>query len=327
MQRIPLYPLRFKPIIKEKIWGGKKLAAELQKETGNSEIAGESWEISGVEGDISVVSNGPLAGKSLTELIDMYQGELVGHATYAAHGNRFPILIKYIDADDDLSIQVHPNDELAKKRHNSFGKTEMWYIIDAEQDASLIVGFNKALDKDTYLQHFNAGKLTDVLNVEKVLPDDVFYLPAGRIHTIGRGLLIAEIQQTSDITYRIYDYDRTDASGNKRELHIEEALDAIDFNHYPEYKTIYNKDSADCLLADSPYFKTRRLLIEDSVSRDYADIDSCIVLMCVAGNGSVVAGNESFTLKKGDTLLIPNAIGALKFIGNAGFKLLEIALL
>lgn len=240
MHKTPLYPLKFEPILKDKIWGGEKLKKVLDKPTDSKEC-GESWELSGVAGDVSIVSEGELKGKSLTELIGTYTGDLLGKKVYSRFGNNFPLLIKFIDANQDLSIQVHPNDAMAKERHNSFGKTEMWYVVDAEPGATLISGFNKPTSKEEYLEYFNSGKLTDLLNKENVENDDVFYLPAGRVHTIGKGLLIAEIQQTSDITYRIYDFDRTDAQGNKRELHVEQALGAIDFGFYKEYKTAYDK--------------------------------------------------------------------------------------
>ena len=235
MSSIELYPLKFDPILKEKIWGGTKLGTVLDKPTGDSENMGESWEISGVEGNISVVSEGDLKGRTLVELINEYKGELIGEHVYEKFGDKFPLLIKFIDANDDLSIQVHPDDELAQKRHNSFGKTEMWYVVDAEEGATLISGFKKQTNKEEYLRIFEEGNLTDILNSEDVVNDDVFFLPAGRVHTIGKGLLIAEIQQTSDITYRIYDFDRVDKNGVGRELHVEEAVDAIDYSFYENY--------------------------------------------------------------------------------------------
>src|SRR5882757_2449180 len=234
-----LYPLKFKTIYKDKIWGGQKIKTYLHKDFGSLPNCGETWEISGVKSDVSVVADGELAGESLADLLEKYQSELVGQKVYAHFGNIFPLLVKFIDANEDLSIQVHPNDELAKKRHNSFGKTEMWYVIEADPGSTLIAGFNKELTQQEYLDKFNSGHLMDILNKEDVKAGDVFFLPAGRVHTIGKGLLIAEIQQTSDITYRIYDFDRVDAQGNKRELHTEEALAALDYKVHPDYKTIY----------------------------------------------------------------------------------------
>ena len=275
-----LYPLKFIPILKDKIWGGTKLETILDKSTSGSKEAGESWEISGVEGNISTVSEGAFKGKTLVELIDQFKGDLIGSKVYDIFKNKFPLLIKFIDANDDLSIQVHPNDELGMKRHNSFGKTEMWYVVAAEEGATLISGFNKAITKSEYLDYFNRGDLVKLLNKEDVFDDDVFFLPAGRVHTIGKGLLIAEIQQTSDITYRIYDFHRVDSNGNGRELHVDEAIDAIDYNYYDEYKTKYNKFSFEDEIGRSKYFITNRLIIDDK-NKIVINIVPIIIFMCV----------------------------------------------
>ena len=213
-----LYPLKFKTIYKEKIWGGHKINTHLNKDFSPLDNCGETWEISGVEGNISITENGNLSGKSLTELIKEYKSELVGNSVYEKFGNEFPLLIKFIDANADLSVQVHPNDELAEKRHGSKGKTEMWYIFQADENSSLISGFKRPLDKKVYQDHLASGSLDQILNREKVETGDVFFIPAGRVHTIGKGILLTEIQQTSDVTYRIYDFDRIDKNGNKREL-------------------------------------------------------------------------------------------------------------
>ena len=223
-----LYPLKFRPIFKEKIWGGSKLRNQLFKNT-SSDKTGESWEISGVEGNISVVDNGFLQGKSLNDIISEYKESLLGKKIYNKFGTEFPLLIKFIDADDDLSIQVHPDDNTAKKRHKSFGKTEMWYVIDADKNAELITGVCKNTNKGEYSELLLNKQLKTILNFEKVKKGDVFFIPAGRIHAICKGILLAEIQQTSDITYRIYDWDRKDDTGNERELHTESAIDVIDF--------------------------------------------------------------------------------------------------
>jgi mannose-6-phosphate isomerase len=227
--------------------------------------------ISGVKTDVSVVSNGALAGESLADLLEQYKDELVGKHVYNHFGNIFPLLVKFIDANDDLSIQVHPNDELAKKRHNSFGKTEMWYIIESDPGSTLIAGFNQQLDEQKYLQALNSGHIMDILNKEKAEAGDVFFLPAGRVHTIGKGLLLAEIQQTSDITYRIYDFDRVDDKGQKRELHTELALAALDYNVYPDYKTEYQpKQNEDVHLVKCPYFTTNVMDYTQSVTKTTA---------------------------------------------------------
>ncbi len=319
-----LYPLKFKPILKDKIWGGEKLGSILDKPIGDSKICGESWEISGVDGDISVVSEGSLEGKNLVELIDEFKGDLVGEKVYQKFGNKFPLLIKFIDANDDLSIQVHPDDELGMKRHNSFGKTEMWYVVDAEKGATLISGFNKQTSKEEYLEVFEAGRLTDILNREDVHNDDVFFLPAGRVHTIGKGLLIAEIQQTSDITYRIYDFDRVDANGVGRELHVEEAVDAIDYNYYDEYKTQYDQTAKEAEIGLSQYFITNRLLVEESISRNYSTFDSCTILMVLEGEGTLEFDRGSVSYKLGDSILVPSNLSEINLKAGSKSKLLEV---
>ena len=319
-----LYPLKFEPILKDKLWGGSKLGSVLDKPIGDSNICGESWEISGVEGNISVVSEGALKGKNLVELIQEYQGDLIGKSVYERFGSKFPILIKFIDANDDLSIQVHPDDTLGMERHNSFGKTEMWYVVSAEEGATLISGFNKPTNKEEYLEVFKNGNLLDLLNRENVENDDVFYLPAGRVHTIGKGLLIAEIQQTSDITYRIYDFDRVGADGKKRELHVEEAVEAIDYNYYKDYKTKYDSSAKEAEIGRSEYFITNRLVINSSISRDYSEFDSCIILMCLEGSGFITYGEESVSYKLGDSILLPNSINEIDIKSEPTSKLLEV---
>ena len=228
------YPLTFYPILKERIWGGTKLKTYLNKPI-SSEITGESWELSTVPSDVSVVKNGLFKGKNLNELIDLYPEEMLGKSVFARFGKQFPLLFKYLDAREDLSIQLHPNDELAKARHNSFGKTEMWYVMQADENARLIVGFKEDSSREEYLHHIENKKLISLLNEVPVKKGDVFFLETGTIHAIGAGIVIAEIQQTSDVTYRIYDWDRVDANGNERELHTEFALDAIN------YKTTFTK--------------------------------------------------------------------------------------
>jgi len=232
-----LYPIRFSPIYKEKIWGGSRLKTILNKKITSDKI-GESWEISAVQDNISLVENGFLEGNTLEEIISIYMGELVGEKIYEKFGIEFPLLFKFIDANDKLSIQVHPDNDLAKQRHQAYGKTEMWYVINAENDAEIIVGFNKEIDKYQYTKAVKENTLIKLLNKEKVKKSDAFYIPSGRVHAIGKGVLLAEIQQTSDITYRIYDWDRKDANGQERELHTEWALDAIDYKFYKEYKIV-----------------------------------------------------------------------------------------
>lgn len=326
MSNIELYPLKFIPILKPTIWGGHKLGTILNKPLGNSDAYGESWEISGVEGDISIVKEGALQGKTLTAIINKYKGGLIGNKVYQHFGEKFPLLIKFIDANQDLSIQVHPDDVLAKKRHNSYGKTEMWYVIDAEKDATLISGFNKETNKEEYLKSFNSGKLTELLNKEQATNDDVFFLPAGRVHTIGKGLMIAEVQQTSDITYRIYDFDRVDKDGNKRELHVEEALDAIDFNYYDDYKTAYDQTQKQVELATSNYFICNRILSQSATTKNYSSIDSFIILMVLEGGGALQTNDGAYQYNKGDTYLIPASINEVTINPESSSKILEIYL-
>ncbi|MCR9250370.1 MAG: class I mannose-6-phosphate isomerase [bacterium] len=319
-----LYPLKFNTIYKDKIWGGQKIKNVLGKDFAPLPNCGETWEVSGVEGNISVVSQGPLQQKDLKSLIQEYKGELVGERVYKKFQDDFPLLIKFIDANDDLSIQVHPDDNLAKARHNSFGKTEMWYVMQADEGSSLISGFNKTLTKEEYLEAFNAGKLTSILNREDVSTDDVFFLPAGRVHTIGKGLMIAEIQQTSDITYRIYDFDRKDAEGNTRELHVEEALDAIDYNCYPEYKTKYSDESNQAVqLVKSDYFETNKIVLNSELERDFANLDSFVIYICLEGSGEITFEGGITNISMGDSILVPASIKNYKLSASPSLKLLE----
>ncbi len=321
----PLYPLKFEPIIKDPIWGGTKLRNLLNK-TNATDKSGESWELSGVEGNISVVSNGYLAGNNLTELIEVYMGDLVGQKVFDKYGLVFPILIKFIDACDDLSIQVHPNDEVAAQRHDSFGKTEMWYVMQADENARLIAGFNSKVDKETYIKHLNNKTLPEILNAEIVKPGDVFFMPAGRIHAIGRGILLAEIQQTSNITYRVYDYERKDSQGNSRELHTELAVDVIDYDFYTEYKTTYKPVLNDPVnIARCPYFTTNVLEINQPVERDMFTLDTFIIYMCIEGEVEIMYNDKEIEpLKIGETILIPAEISFYTILPKGKSRLLEI---
>ena len=283
-----LYPLKFHPILKKKIWGGERLAYKSEE---HEESIGESWEISAVEDNISVVSNGILADNDLQELIEVYMGDLVGDHIYEKFGIEFPLLIKYIDANDDLSIQVHPDDETAKERHNAYGKTEMWYIVDAEKDSSLVLGFNHEIDKATYLQALHQNKLMDLLNVQKVKKGESFFIPAGLVHAIGKGCLIAEIQQTSDITYRIYDYNRKDANGNTRELHTDLATDVINYSYQPQHRVNYTpQDNQSAKLVKCPYFTTNLLVFDRDIEKE------CITLFPSFGGDGMVRVIHGFLI-------------------------------
>jgi len=318
-----LYPLKFKPIIKDKIWGGSRLRDVLGKEA--SDRAGESWEISGVQGDISVVDNGFLAGNILQELVEVYMGDLVGEHIYERYGLEFPLLIKFIDANDYLSIQVHPGDELARERHNSFGKTEMWYVVEAEADGQLISGFNREMDRETYLAHLQRGTLKEILNYEQVSRGNIFYMPSGRIHAIGPGVLLAEIQQTSDVTYRIYDWDRLDENGKPRELHTGLALDAIDFKHYPDYRTRYEVEENSTVTAvDCPYFLTGVLRFDRPMEKDFILIDSFVIYMCREGEAGITWPGGVVPISKGETVLIPAEVKNLALVPTTPTTLLEV---
>jgi mannose-6-phosphate isomerase len=286
---------------------------------------GEAWVLSGVETEQSIVSNGFLADNELNELVEIYMGDLVGEKNFEEFGNQFPILVKIIDTNDWLSIQVHPDDKLAEKRGLLRGKTEMWYLLDAEKDAEIILGFNQVINKDKYQNLLETKNLKSVLNVEKVKAGDVFYVPAGRVHALGPGMLLAEIQQTSDTTYRIYDWDRIDVDGTMRELHIEEALDAIDFKVEKEYKTKYevekNKTSE---LIKTKFFKTNLIDLDVPLKKDYVALDSFVIYLCVEGAYALLFGDEKLTAQKGETILIPATMNEVQIIPAPNAKILEV---
>jgi len=321
-----LYPLKFFPIYKSKIWGGNKVKEFFGKDFSPLPNCGESWEISGVEDNISIVSNGFLKNNNLSEIIDIYMDELIGLKVFEQFGPEFPLLIKFIDANDILSIQVHPDDELAKKRHHAFGKTEMWYIIDSLNNAEIITGFNKKIDKNIYLKYFNEKKLIDILNIEKVKPGDALFIPAGRVHSIGKGIFLAEIQQTSDITYRIYDWQRKDENGNEREMHTDLAVDAIDYEFYENYKTKYNPViNSTAKIIDCKYFTTNIILFDDEIYKDYFEIDSFVIFICISGNFRLYYDHDNFeNVKAGETILLPAEIKNVKLVPFDKVKLLEI---
>ena len=319
-------PLKFDPIFCYRIWGGEKLKTLLKKDYQESSI-GESWEISAVPGFETRVSDGPHSGSTLTQLIDRFKGELLGERVYEDFGTEFPLLIKYIDAARPLSIQVHPNDELAKLRHDSFGKNEMWYIMGADEGAELIIGFNQGVNGDQYEILLQNNDLMKVMNAQEVRVGDAFYIPTGRVHAIGTGVLLAEIQQTSDVTYRIYDYDRIDAkTGKKRELHTEQAKLAIDFERHDSYRTEYQEQVNKVnRLIHSPYFKTDILILDSRMERDLSERDSFVIYMCVEGNAELYVDHMVFELKLGETILIPAECAKIH-LNSEGCRLLEVYL-
>ncbi len=308
------------------IWGGKKLKQFLNKDIGKAEHVGESWEISGVEGDVSVVANGFLAGNNLNELIEIYMGDLVGDKVYEKYGEEFPVLIKFIDASDDLSIQVHPDDEFARKKHNAYGKTEMWYVLQADEDAELISGFARDTTKAEYLSALNSGNLKELLNVEKVKSGDVFFISPGRVHAIGKGILLAEIQQTSDITYRIYDWGRVGLDGKPRELHTDLALEVIDFKGYENYKTAYSfTENKTSNILKCPYFTTNILSFNQTIEKDYNLTDSFVVYICIEGSFKIQYNKDKTEqVNFGESVLLPAVLKNVHLIPDKHCKLLEV---
>lgn len=302
-----MYPLKFQNIFKSVVWGGEKIAPFKGVNTQQKNI-GESWELSGVKGNESIVAEGPLAGRTITSLAEEYKGALLGEKVYAATGTEFPLLIKFIDARDDLSIQVHPDDKLAAERHNgSKGKTEMWYVVQADEKAHLMSGLNKEITPEEYAAKVADNTITDVLHDYDVHDGDVFFLPAGRIHSIGSGCFIAEIQQTSDITYRIYDFGRLGLDGKPRELHTELSKAAIDYTVLPDYKTPYQsiKDQENELVS-CKYFTTSLYELDKEVTKDMSGLDSFVIAICIEGSGSLTDSEaNAVSLRQGETVLIP----------------------
>nr|WP_314865753.1 type I phosphomannose isomerase catalytic subunit [uncultured Flavobacterium sp.] len=318
--KIPLYPLQFRPIFKERLWGGEKLQSLLHKPI-TSNQTGESWELSTVEGDVSTIANGVFAGRSISSVIAEFPSEILGTAVYERFGNQFPLLFKYLDAKEDLSVQVHPNDTLAKQRHNSFGKTEMWYVVQADVDARLIVGFKEPINAATYVTHLEKKTLLTTLNEIKVQQGDVFLIETGTVHAIGAGMVVAEIQQTSDITYRLYDFDRVDSNGNLRELHVDLALDAINYNTVSSQKHYQKNNNQSNPVVDCPYFTTQFIPLEGEMEVQKTGV-TFTVYMCVEGSFELELAGQNYLYSKGDTVLIPAALTTFQLSGKA--SILEI---
>lgn len=321
-----MYPLKFEPILKQTLWGGDKIIAFKQLNETMPRV-GESWEISAVENNESVVANGPDKGLTLPEMVGKYRGELVGEANYARFGLKFPLLIKFIDARQDLSIQVHPGDELARKRHNSFGKNEMWYVISTDKGAKLISGFSEEITPKEYKERVYNGTFAEVLQTTDIQPGDVFYVPAGRVHGIGAGAFVAEIQQTSDITYRIFDYNRKDENGKTRELHTAQAAEAINFADVQEdFRTSYDRYKNEPVeLVASPYFTTSLYDMDEEITCDYSELDSFVIMIGVEGACTLVDDNRNeISLRAGETVLLPASTQEITILPKeGGVKLLE----
>lgn len=319
-----LYPLKFKPIYKTKLWGGNRLQRYYRHDAAGAAGVGETWDVSAVRDNESVVENGFLAENTLPELIEVYLGDLVGDAVYERYGNEFPLLVKLIDAAQHLSIQVHPNDDIAAERHQSWGKTEMWYVLDAAPDAFIVAGFTRAIDKTEYLKLVSENRLEEVLQKHPVSKGDVFFIPAGCVHSIGAGCVLLEIQQTSDITYRIYDYNRTDADGNPRELHTDLAVDAIDFEHWKNEKiALPHQHNALQTVVRCPYFTSNLMILTKPQEYDLAPIDSFVLLTVLEGHVTCRYGDEYITAVDGETLLIPAEMNELLLVPTGEVKLLE----
>ena len=321
-----LYPLTFQPNLHELVWGGHKLQV-LKGLPHDNRRLGESWEISDVPTSQSVVAEGPLAGKTLNELVGRYGPSLMGRHIFEADGRSFPLLVKFIDAQDDLSIQVHPNDALAKERHNKLGKTEMWYVMDAEPGATLLAGFKEKITRKEYRRRVADGSIVDVLARHEVHPGDVFFIPAGRVHAICSGILLCEIQQSSDVTYRLFDYHRLGLDGKPRQLHTDEALDAIDFNVYANYRTAYSPvDEGAVRIVDCRYFVVSVLSTSTQLRRNLLAEDSFVTLSCLSGRGVIrTASGNTVELHKGMSCLVP-AVEAdfdVQALDGDAFRLLE----
>jgi mannose-6-phosphate isomerase len=321
-----LYPLKFKPRYKERVWGGNKLATVLNRKTPQGKTIGESWELSSVAGNLSVVAEGFLKGNNIQELVEIYMGDLVGDAVYSRFGIEFPLLFKFIDSAERLSVQVHPDDATALQRHKAYGKTEMWYVLDASERSRIYVGFNRDASAEEFTRRVHDRSLLDIINCEQTHSGDVFFLPAGRIHAIGEDLLIAEIQQTSDVTYRIYDWGREDNPATRREMHTGLAADVIDYTRHDSYKTAYT-DAANTVteLAKCSYFTANNLWLTQHMERDYSALDSFVVYMCLDGAASLhCEGAAPTSLVKGETALIPAVVDAVEIVPLSEVKLIEV---
>ncbi len=319
-----MYPLKFNPILKSMIWGGEKMRQYKAIDTDQKNI-GESWELSGVPGNESVVSNGEFAGRTISELIKEYGPALLGRKVHETYGENFPLLIKFIDARDDLSIQVHPDDAMAQSVHGQpFGKTEMWYVVSADKDAHLMSGLSAEITPEEYVSRVENNTITDVLSDYKVQSGDVFFLPAGRIHSIGKGCFIAEIQQTSDLTYRIYDFGRLGLDGKPRELHTELAKDAIDYSVSEDYRTAYTAaQNEETQLVECEYFKTNLLDLTEPLSVDVKSKDSFMIVICLEGQGELKDSEGNVVaLKQGETVLVPAVTDQMTFLPQARLKVL-----
>ena len=317
---------KFRPILKQLIWGGERILSFKQMSPYLHQV-GESWELSAVPGNLSVVSEGPEQGHTIVELIEIHRERLVGSDNYRRFGTTFPLLVKFIDAQRDLSIQVHPNDALALQRHGTNGKSEMWYVVDAERGARLCPGLARPITKDEYVKMVSEGTFTHALHYDEVSPGDVYYMPAGRVHCIGAGCLVAEIQQTSDVTYRIFDYNRRDAEGRLRELHTHQAKDAIDYEVHKEYRIPYARTTNEAVpVVECSYFTTSIYDLTEPMECDYSELDSFVIYICVAGRALLVDNvtGQTMPIRMGETVLVPAAAESVSIVPGSNVRLLEV---
>jgi len=320
-----LYPLKFETVLKEKVWGGNALVSRFNKKSNGSQKVGESWELSAVADNQSVISNGFLAGNNIEELIEVYMGDITGDIIFEKFGNEFPLLIKFIEAQDDLSIQVHPDNDLAKKRHKAYGKTEMWYVLECNKDSKIYTGFKEGVTKKIYEESLINGKIVEIMNVESVEAGDAFFTPAGRVHAIGGGIVLVEIQQTSDITYRIFDWNRVGSGKEKRELHTELALDAIDFKQTGKSKIRIKPELNKAEnLVNCEYFSTNILSFNKPIDKEYYSNDSFVVYICLEGEFLICWDGNSDKVIKGETVLLPAMIKEVTLKPTNEAHLLEV---
>jgi len=319
-----LYPLKFKPQPKTTVWGGTKLVTLFNKAFPATEKIGESWELSAVQRSQSIVTNGYLKGNNIEELMEVYLGELAGDKLYDRYGVEFPVLVKLIDASETLSVQVHPNDATARERHNAYGKTEMWYVLQADKGAGLYVGFNRDLTASEFYEHVQKNTLPDMLNFVKVAAGDAFFITPGTIHAIGKGIVLAEIQQTSDITYRVYDWGREHHPATAREMHVEQAIDVIDYTQKTHARIAYHAaPNTPVELVRSPYFTTNLLELTEPTARNLMRFDSFVIYVCVAGSATIVYRGGEEIITAGETALVPASIADVTLVPLPAAKLLE----
>lgn len=321
-----LYPLKFEPLLKDKIWGGNSLEKHFNKYPGLLPNIGESWELSAVPDNLSVVKNGFLSGNNIEELIEVYMGDITGDTVYDKYGNEFPLLFKFIEAREDLSIQVHPGDGMARERHQQpFGKTEMWYILGSENESKLYTGFKEGVTKEMYLESVAKGNLPELLNVEIAEPGDTFFTPAGRIHAIGKGIVLVEIQQTSDLTYRISDWNRKSSGNIARELHLDLGLEAMDFSATGKNKIRKNPEMNKTeTLVTCEYFNTSILRFNKPIRKEYYLIDSFVVYICIEGDFHIRWDESSEKVSKGETVLLPAMIKEVILEPSGEARVLEV---